>query len=256
MDYHTSSLKTELLKCGDYLLIDEQYPCRITQIKKEMSSCRRSRKAYIQGKDIFTDKSHDEIRLLSSNVRSPIISKEYYRVSKIEDNNYILIDHYGIIIDGDIVISNLNDYPFIDRIKSEVSTNENGGIIATVISGMGYKRLIRLSSTVEYKQVVEKICIRCCVPYIYFGLFNALMHQNKEETNMIIFKIDIRDHNFLAYRIAHYLGHESFILTFKDTISKINWYERQVFELQINPLIGYPSDIPKILYYYTRSLFK
>lgn len=74
--------------------------------------------------------------------------------------------------------------------------------------------------------------------------------------NEIISRLNLRDHYYLAYRIADTLCNRSLINNMRDKIINVNWYEKQVFELALQSLISYPSDIPKTIYYYARSLFR
>lgn len=247
LDSGTSQINVGSLRNGDCIIIDGCYLCEIHRIEEKYDRERKI-KFHIWSRDLFTDKIHKVVYSLDSVVKQPLITTKYYRLLEL---GYI----YCRLIDSDNNIM-VVELPAYLRNKIELGSDIGGDFIVKVVSYMGNNRIINIFCSSSYSKMIKSIGDdHRRVSYDYIGLFHALMKGTYYQIKEIIARIDLRDHNYLAYRISENLGEQLLTASMKNKIIKVNWHEKQVFEKELEPLINYSSDIPKTIYYYTRSLF-
>ena len=93
-DYTTPLPCNEGAKKGLYMLIDGK-PCKISEVQVSKTGKHGHAKAHITGIDIFTGKKYEINVPTSHNVDVPIIVRNKYLLTAIEDNFMSLLDDNG-----------------------------------------------------------------------------------------------------------------------------------------------------------------
>merc|ERR1711994_704083 len=96
----SGALNTELaeagrMKPGSYIIMKEQWPCKVTSMSTAKPGKHGSAKAMITGKDIFTDKQYEETFGTNDMTPAPIVETTEYNCIAIDGDALQLLTPEG-----------------------------------------------------------------------------------------------------------------------------------------------------------------
>lgn len=189
------------------------------------------------------------------------ITKSFENITK----NYLTFSDINTIIDNNVVI--MNDDDDIDEDKDDEFL-ENEKFIEDLANEfmffhMLYEIIMKICRKVKSTHpkyitlnsilslaVGEETLVEYLMKYPRMALLCSIF---KKDINLIK-QLDLRDNSYEAYYLALEIKDVQIINLVSDIIIERMWIEKQVFVTNINSLES-ESDLPDILYSYSRSVF-
>ena len=140
--YQTFFISANSLKVGDYILLEKR-PCKIIHIAISKPGKHGSSKANIEGIDLFTGKKRTGIFKTHQNVEVPVVTKEEYQLSNIEEDGFLsLFNPKNSLLKEDISLP--KDEELANQIKNSFYNDKNNekDILVTILISMGEEQVI------------------------------------------------------------------------------------------------------------------
>lgn len=79
------------LKKGAYIVLRDQFPCKIVEVQRSKPGKHGSAKAHVVGMDVITDKKYDGLFNHSTLIKVPEINRLPYQLLNIDDEGYMTL---------------------------------------------------------------------------------------------------------------------------------------------------------------------